>query len=148
MNYYLGTNTGILISFGLADKISFRSDFFMDQIDIDFQFNVRKYGHKTYVTKKGIIARLPIGREKGRGINTISIFRFYLLTRNTLRLFLEKKISPVGLVYILGYFLKGVVSGQNIKLLLTALLRGLLDGIKNNLGITETLKFFRPDLQS
>lgn len=148
VNYYLGTNTGVLVSSSLADKISFRSDLFMDQIDIDFQYNVRSKGYKIYMTKKGIIARLPVGREKGRGINTISIFRFYLLTRNTIRLFMENRISPVGLVYIPGYFFKGIVAGQYVKLLLKALLHGLLDGINNNLGITETLKFFRPDLRS
>lgn len=148
VNYYLGTNTGVVISFNLAHEISFRSDFFMDQVDIDFQYNVRSHGHKIYLTKNGIIARLPIGREERRGINTISIFRFYLLTRNTLRLFIENKISPVAFVYIPGYFFKGVVAGQNVKLLLKALFHGLYDGITNNLGITKTLKFFRPDLQS
>jgi hypothetical protein len=63
-------------------------------------------------------------------------------------LFIENKISPVALVYIPGYFFKGVVAGQNVKLLLKALFHGLHDGITNNLGITKTLKFFRPDLQS
>ena len=148
VNYYLGTNTGILMSFNLAHQISFRAEFFIDQIDIDFQFNIRNHGHKIYITKKGIIARLPIGREKGGGINTIEIFRFYLLTRNILRLFIENKISLGALVYIPGYFFKGVLAEQNVNLLLKALFHGLQDGITNNLGITEALKFFRPDLQS
>lgn len=148
VTYYLGTNTGLLISFKLADEIFFRTDFFIDQIDIDFQYNVRRNGYKIYKTKKAIIARLPIGREKGGGINTISILRFYLLTRNTLRLFIENKISPVSLVYIPSYFFKGIVARQSVKLLLKALFHGLLDGMNNNLEITETMKFFRPDLQS
>ena len=147
VNRNLGTNSGILISFNLAKEIRFRTEFFMDQIDINFQHDVRKMGYKIYLTKNRIIARLPIGREIGRGINTISIFRFYLLTRNTLRLFIERKNSMVTLIYIPGYFFKGIVAGQNAKLLLKALAHGILDGINNNMGITQTLKFFRPDLQ-
>lgn len=143
-----GTNTGILITLEIASTIAFRSEFFMDQIDIDFQFNIRKLGYTIFLTKNKVIERLPIGRETNNGIRTISPFRFYLLTRNTIRLFIERKIPMSSLKYIPGYLVKGILAGQNIKLLFKALWCGILDGVNNNLGITETLKFFRPDLET
>ena len=144
---YIGSNTGIIISFKLTKEIEFRSDLFMDQIDIDFQYNIKKFGGNIIITRDKIIGRLPIGRENKNNINTISIFRFYLLTRNTIRLFLEKKITIKSLIYIPAYLVKGLISGQSFHYLLIALFNGIIDGIKNNLGITKTLKFFRTDLK-
>jgi len=144
---YIGSNTGVFFSSILAKNINFRSNFFMDQIDIDFQYNIKKIGGNIVLTKNKIIDRLPIGRENKNNINTISNFRFYLLTRNSIILFIERKISIKLLFYIPGYFFKGLISGQNIYYLLIALLNGIKDGIKNNLGITKTLIFFRPDLK-
>ena len=143
---YLGTNTGLLLNSALSKKINFRLDFYIDQIDIDLQYNIKKMGGNLVLTKYKIIDRLPVGRENKNGVNTIPIFRFYLLTRNSIILFMERKISPKHLFFILGYFLKGLVSGQSVYYLLIALFYGVIDGLKTNSGITKTLKFFRHDL--
>jgi rhamnosyltransferase len=143
---YLGTNSGFILSKNLIKKISFRSEFFIDQIDVNFQFDVKKMGGRIFFTKYKYINRLPVGRETKNNINTISIYRFYLLTRNTIVLFLEKKIGLLNLLYIPGYFFKSLIIGMKISLVLKAFLNGIIDGVTNNLGITKTLKYFRPDL--
>ena len=145
---YMGTNSGIILSKDLILKILFRAEFFMDQIDIDFQWNIRQLGGKLIQTKYKVIEELPVGRENKNGINTISIFRFYLLTRNTIILFMEQKIKIKQLLYIPGYFLRLLISGQKVHYLFIALFNGIVDALKHNLGITKTLKLFRPDLDS
>lgn len=143
---YLGSNSGLILNYSLCRQVNFRADFFMDQIDIDFQYKIKKMGGNLILTKNIVIDRLPIGRESNNQMNTISIFRFYLLTRNSIILFIERKISIINLFFIPGYFFKGLLSSQNAYNLLIALLNGIIDGFKKNSGITKTLKRFRPDL--
>ena len=98
------------------------------------------------ITKDRVIDRIPIGRKNKNNENTTSIFRFYLLARNSIRLFSGIKTSIKSLCCIPCYSFKGLIFGQNIHYLGVALFSGIINGIKNNLCVTKTLKFFRPDL--
>ena len=150
----LGSNSGLFLDFNLLNSIRFREEFFIDQIDIDFQYRIKRLGGKIFITKEILTTRAPVGRYSLYGdivtrsnvLHTIAPWRFYLLVRNTLILYIEGINNTKTLMYIIGYFFKGLITKQNPFLLFNLFLHAIIDAINNNLGITYTLMKCRPDL--
>ena len=151
----VGSGSGLFLSYTLLSSMKFREEFFIDQMDIDFQYRVKEIGGKIFQTREVFNSRLPVGRytiESGtlihkRDLHTLPPWRYYLLVRNTLTLFAEGKIGFLSLSYILGYFFKGLLAKQKPSLLFYLLIKAGIDAIKHNLGITSVLLRLRPDLQ-
>ena len=155
----IGSGSGLFLRYDLLSSLKFREEFFMDQIDIDFQYRVKEVGGKIFQTREVFMMRLPNGRYKienktpsTRGhkkeLHTIPPWRYYLLTRNTLTLFAEGKVGLFSLTYIVGYFFKGLLTKQKPFLLFKLLLNAGIDAVRHNLGITPVLLRLRPDLLS
>ena len=136
-------DSGITASSDLFKKIMFRSEFLMDQQDTYFCYQVRKYGGTIYLYPYPAIFALPIGRESSGGVHYLPIWRIYLLSRNTLTLFLETyKIEFLFNILMNSVFIyKFLLHGKNRILGIRSVLYGIYDAIQGHLGITAHLIF-------
>jgi GT2 family glycosyltransferase len=127
----------------LFERIQFREDFIMDQIDIEFSFKIRKNGGKLILYPGNVLTYLPIGREIERNINHLPTFRIYTLTRNTALVAMEfksVKYMILGFFEIIFWAMKSVISGEKIRTVLNCIFHGFIDAISNNTGITLYLQ--------
>ena len=136
-------DSGITASSALFKKIMLRTEFLMDQQDVYFCYQVRKFGGTIYVYPYSAISALPIGRESSGKVHYLPIWRIYLLSRNTLTLFLEThKIEFLfNLVMSSVFIYKFLLYGKNPILGIRSVFYGLEDAIHGQLGITEHLTF-------
>jgi len=135
-------DSGITASSNLFKKIMFRTEFLMDQQDVYFCYQVRKNGGTIYIYPYPAILVLPVGRESNGKVHYLSIWRIYLLSRNTLTIFLEThKIEFLfsWLKYTGGYAIRFLLYGENPILEFRSVLYSIEDAIQGNLGITEHL---------
>jgi len=117
--------------------IRYREEFFLDHVDMDFDFSVKSKGFKILKTTKKCI-----DHQWGKGIKSKKQrcepnFRIYLTIRNGTRLFFEKKI-PLKLyvgdnALYLGNFCPSL---KNFILLPVILVLGFVD------GFTDKFLFF------
>ena len=137
-------DSGITASSDLFKKIMFRTEFLMDQQDVYFCYQVRQYGGTIYIYPYPAISVLPVGRESNGQVHYLSIWRIYLLSRNTLTLFLETHKSEFlfsWLKYTGGYTIRFLLYGTNPTSAVRSVLYSIEDAIHGNLGITEHLAF-------
>jgi hypothetical protein len=135
--------TGMTFHSELFERIQFREDFIMDQIDIEFSFKIRKNGGKLIFYPGNVLTNLPIGREIGQNINHLPNFRIYTLTRNSILLAMEfKSVESMILAFyqIIFWALASVRSGEKIRKVLNCIFYGFIDAINNNTGITLHLQ--------
>jgi len=128
--------------------ITYREEFFMDYIDFDLEYNIKRDKFKIIKTNyKGQDHQLgkQIQTIVGKNINYEPEWRIYLMARNLSKLLLEKR---VGLIFFFKQFLLWYVSYVIVKpfkfkkiynyLYLNII--GIKDAIKNNMGVSENLK--------
>jgi len=135
--------TGMTFHSELFERIQFREDFIMDQIDVEFSFKIRKNGGKLILYPGNVLTNLPIGREIGQNIKHLPNFRIYTLTRNTVLLAMEfKSVESIisGSYGIIFWAMLSVRSGENIITVLSCIFYGFIDAITNNTGITLHLQ--------
>lgn len=137
------TENGMIFSPNLFGKIKFRDELIMDQFDLIFCDTIYQIGGKIKVFPHTLLGVGPIGREKNHGHSFIPPWRMYLLIRNTLSLWMEGKYKLFNDVLIGDFYwiLKSLFySKRKDKLTyFRAIFLGLIDGIKQELGITKTL---------
>ena len=134
-------DTGMTISSYIARKIKFREDFVMDQQDIYFCYEVSKIGGTIKSIDRKMLDVLPVGRMMSGKMHYLPSFRVYLLTRNTLRIFIESKKIHFLLNFIKfssGYLLKGIIGHE--KRMLFAYFSGIIDAMRGNLEISANLQ--------
>jgi len=151
--YFIEDNYPI-ISGSLINPIVFKSglryreEFFMDQIDFDFDYQVRKKGFKLLLTGfKGLEHKMGMKQDNKSESKLIEPpWRVYLLTRNSFVLLKENKISVTFfLIQLFIWFLKDLANNKR-KLISTTFKYiiiwsfGIKDGIKNNFTNPEINK--------
>jgi rhamnosyltransferase len=131
-----GILSGNLVRAGIFKSVTYREDFFIDQIGFDFWFRVRKAGYRVLGFGGGIgwheVGRkIPIGNKV---IFSEPHERFYYIVRNSTVLLREGglPVSEWGL-QILHWF-TSLVMVEGIRAALGSLLRGLTDGLVGRLG--------------
>lgn len=129
-------------------KIKFREEFFMDQLDIDFQYDVRRNGGRIILPAEIIVNRLPIGREVKGKKHIIPLFRIYTITKNTLTLIFERKVSFISMRYPFYYSFMHIIYKSDLKKVFKALIWGMIDGIFDNNqdnfeDILEKIEYFK-----
>ncbi|MFP3257022.1 MAG: glycosyltransferase [Candidatus Nanopusillus acidilobi] len=128
--------------------IVYREEFFMDQIDFDFDYNI--IINKFKIIKTNFKSQ---DHEQGKKLKTIfgkylnyePEWRIYLIARNSFKLLLEKKIGLISFFnqFLLWYVLYVIVVPFKFKKIYNYLylyLIGIKDAIKNNMGVSENLK--------
>jgi rhamnosyltransferase len=128
--------------------IAYREEFFMDQIDLDFDYNVIINKFKIIKTNfKGQDHQLgkKLKTIIGKSTNYEPEWRIYLIARNSFKLLIEKKLRFITfLKQFLDWYIKYVVVKPfNFKKIFNYLylyLIGIKDAIKNNMGVSENLK--------
>ncbi len=129
--------SGFIVPASIFEKHKFRAEFFMDQIDFDFSYNIRKDGYKIFVyNEKSIIHNMG---EKIPGSNKRleSPNRVYYLVRNSTILLIEHKITIISYIYQITYWVtKGLFFQKKYprKAYLKSTISGFYDAIKGNLG--------------
>jgi hypothetical protein len=137
-NTFRHPDIGMTLDLRLFRKICFREDLIMDQFDHFFCYNIYENGGKILIYPEVLIKTLPLGRMEKSGLPD---WRLYLLTRNTIALFLEHKNNFFRDVILnFGHYIKPILYGSRRIKYLKAFLLGLIDGLKHNLGITENLQ--------
>jgi hypothetical protein len=137
------TENGLIFSPYLFYKNKFREDLIMDQFDNLFCDNIYWLGGKIFVFSYPLLTVKPIGREKNGNYNFLPPWRNYLLVRNTLILWQEKKNNLIKDVLFQNFIWSSkaiIFSKRNMKLsYLKAIYLGIIDGITRKLGVTENL---------
>lgn len=135
---------GMTLNKQLFNYIKFREDLIMDQFDLVFCDKIHEIGGKIIVYPEILIEVLPIGREENKGKHFLPDWRLYLLTRNTIALFLERKSLSYLIrdVIIQNFILyrDAIIYGNKRFKFMKAGILGILDGLQHNLGITENLQ--------
>ena len=134
-------DTGMIFSSQIVSRIKFREDFVMDQQDIYFCYEVGKIGGTIKSIDRKMLDVLPVGRMMSGKMHYLPSFRVYLLTRNTLRIFMESKEIHFLLNFIKfsgGYLLKGVIGHE--KQMFYAYISGIIDAFKGKMGISTSLQ--------
>ena len=137
------TENGLISSPQLFYKNKFREDLIMDQFDLLFSDEIYKNGGKIFVFPSPVLTVRLIGTEKNGNHNFLPPWRNFLLVRNTLSLWLEKKNKLFKDVLIQNFIWSSkaiIFSRRDMKLLyFKAIYLGILDGISHKLGITRNL---------
>lgn len=130
MKYIRGSiMSGSLIKTEALKAISFREDFFMDFVDTDFYFELRKRGH-SIVSFNGIFLNHALGGTidlKGRKTTYHKSSRLYYIARNGMILILEGKFDR-KLPWILFVSLLPTMYVEGVKKTLYHYLKGIKDG--------------------
>ena len=137
----IDVDTGMTVSSYIARRIKFREDFVMDQQDIYFCYEVSNIGGTIRSIDRKMLDVLPVGRMMSGKMHYLPSFRVYLLTRNTLRIFIESKKIHFLLNFIKfssGYLLKGIIDHE--KRMLFAYFSGIIDAMRGNLEISANLQ--------
>jgi glycosyltransferase involved in cell wall biosynthesis len=139
--------TGLTFSRELYEKVQFREEFIMDQIDIEFCYQVVSLGGKIIFYPKAVLSNLPVGREIKNGVPHLPTYRLYTLSRNSLYLSIwERSIVPLGIFYFLPqiryWSLQSIKAGERLSNILFPIIYGFIDGLKKKLGVTYALDKF------
>ncbi|MEM3489213.1 MAG: hypothetical protein QXO75_06120 [Nitrososphaerota archaeon] len=133
-------DSGMTFSSYVANKVKFRDDLVIDQQDIYFCYQIDKIGGKVISFDKKFIDTAPAGRFKVGKMHFLPSYRIYLMTRNSLRLFMETKEHSFLRSFLIGLIMsfKSVLGGE--KNVLPAFVLGIIDALGNKLGITNNLQ--------
>jgi GT2 family glycosyltransferase len=135
------TEAGMTFHREALKNVKFREDLVMDQFDVYFCDDIYRHGGKIVVYPEAIFKTLPVGRESNKGHNMLPSWRLYLLTRNTVALFLLKQnklFQDVFKNFI--FYVKPIIYGKNKLAYIRVFITGLIDGFRLNLGITKNLQ--------
>lgn len=132
---------GLMVPLSIFDSVKFREEFFMDQIDIDFLAEANKRcGSHIYQYSVASLWKLPIGRSFKSGFHTISLYRYFLLLRNSFVLMKEGKTSMFNfIIYGAGYGFKSIFEFGFIPTL-TCFLTAMKDAVFDDCSMEMTTK--------
>jgi hypothetical protein len=138
-------DSGLAFSKELFEKVRFREEFILDQIDFEISKKIHDNGGRIPVYPQIVITTLPIGREIKNGERVLPPWRLYLLVRNSLTMSLESdhKLHAIRhdtLAQISHWGSAGFRSGQRPIQLFTPILLATIDALTKNLGVTVFLQ--------
>ena len=137
-NLFFINNVPIIISGSIINGkiipigLKFREEFFLDHVDTDFDFQIRKLGFAILRTAQKCMdhewgVKVLIGRNKTKYTTNL---RVYLTVRNGTRLILEKKLSPS--IYLSDncfYIFYNLKKHKNVFSIILIVIGGVSDGI-------------------
>lgn len=124
--------SGNIVSIEIFRKTSFREEFFMDQVDFDFDYNVRRLGYRIILAEGRLIDH-RLGVKIGK-LSYEPSTRIYYIIRNSTVLFVEGKLPLYMYInQILSWFPSSVVRFGPFKLF-RILVKALFDALNRNLG--------------
>lgn len=139
--------SGSLMPIGLFDKIgTFREDFFIDNVDIEYCLRARRSGYKNILVVEPLLKH-AIGNPKAHHMFSLSWFktytshyapfRWYFIIRNRLILVGEYLlIDPFWaahhLIHFIGFIVKGILFEEDKREKLRCVWLGVIDAITGN----------------
>ncbi|MEM3829818.1 MAG: glycosyltransferase [Conexivisphaerales archaeon] len=139
-------NSGMVIKSCLFENgLKYREEFFMDQVDFDLSYQIRKMGKQILVTKKKTLDHRVGTRVSwlGKEFGIESDWRLYLLYRNSTVLLKEKKITLQFYLHQALYHIIIRLLGSGVRKNLrlpSVVLTGISDGLSRDLS--NNFKFF------
>lgn len=137
--------SGMTFSPLLFSRCTFREELVMDLFDSQFCEDVARQGGKLVNFPEALINIEPIGKPGRLGISALPNWRLYLLVRNSVTLARERAGAQTGKVRF-GLFLvaswtaKSLLAGGDLRGVLSALINGVADAIRGQLGVTRALQ--------
>jgi len=117
------------------DGLRYREEFFMDQIDFDFDFQVRRLGYSLFSTATNCISHQLGVKKDNDKFSTESPIRLYLIAKNSFILLKERKIDVYFFVTQLTIWLRNDLLNHKNKIFyifykyLIIYSLGIMDGI-------------------
>ena len=140
VNYAMGS--GCFVKSDVYSRVRYREDFFMDLIDHDFSYELRKLGYNILLfTHKAIEHKL------GRKFSFITYepgFRVYYIVRNSTILLRERKMTLFTYLRYVVYFPMALAITGQLLSSLHSTLSGIIDGMAGRVGLNN---HFVPDTQ-
>jgi hypothetical protein len=141
----LAADSGLAFSKELFEKVRFREEFILDQIDFEISKKIHANKGRIPVYPHIVITILPIGREIKNGKRVLPPWRLYLLVRNSLTMSLESNhklhaLRHDTLAQISHWGSAGFKSGQSPIQLFTTIVLATIDALTKNLGVTVFLQ--------
>jgi rhamnosyltransferase len=127
--------SGNLVNSKVFQKIKYRNDFFIDQVDYEFDLNVLKSGYKILKYTKPLMKH-QIGIKDKTGKSFEPIWRVYYITRNSTFLVTRYNFpfkfyfSQLLHLYFRTFYVLGIKSAPK---LLFVFIKGLLNGLTGRL---------------
>ena len=129
---YIKTS-GNLVKMEIFDNLRFREEFFMDQVDYDFDYEVINHGYRIILADWYLIDH-RLGTKKGKLSSYEPPIRVYYIIRNSTVLLMERKLSLAFYAHqIIGWSLSSIYQDGIITYSRT-LITGLIDGLTRKLG--------------
>ena len=123
--------SGNIVSVEIFRKTRFREEFFMDQVDFDFDYNVRRLGYRI-ILAEGRLMDHRLGVKIGK-LSYEPPTRIYYMVRNSTVLFVEGKLPLYMYInQILSWSLSSMLKVGPFKLF-RILLKALFDALNRNL---------------
>lgn len=124
--------SGNLVRVEIFNNVKYREEFFMDQVDFDFDYEVRKCGYRIILVDGYLIDhRLGIKLKK-RAYEPP--FRLYYIIRNSTVLLMERKIPFTIYAYQIIYWTRSSIFHDGIVRYSRTLILGIIDGLARKLG--------------
>lgn len=124
--------SGNLVRVDIFNNLQFREEFFMDQVDFDFDFEVRKLGYRIILADGNLIDH-RLGMKFGKLLYEPQ-FRTYYIIRNSTVLLTEGKLPITNYICQIAYWSLSSLLHDGIVSYSKILIAGLIDAISRNLG--------------
>ena len=124
--------SGNLVRVEIFNDLKFREEFFIDEVDFDFDYEVRKLGYRIVLADGYLIDhRLGI---KLRKLAYEPQFRIYYIVRNSTVLLMERKIPLTNYIGQIGYWSLSSILHDGIVRYSRTFIIGITDGFLKRLG--------------
>lgn len=130
IKYYI--TSGNLVNLDVFKTLRFREEFFIDQVDIDFDYEVIRSGYKIVIAD-GPFINHRLGTKVGI-LHYEPPIRLYYIIRNSTVLLTEKKLPFANYLYQLLFFSFSSLIHDNVIKNARVLIIGFIDGLNRNLG--------------
>ena len=138
---YIETNyvisSGNLVDINIFNELKFREEFFMDQVDFDFDFEVRKRGYKIIIANDNLIDH-RLGLKEGK-LNYEPQFRVYYIIRNSTVLLMEGKLPIFNYLRQIINISRSATLHDGIFKHARTLIAGISDAFSRKLGENMSL---------
>lgn len=124
--------SGNLVLMEIFNMIKFREEFFMDQIDFDFDYEVRRHGYRI-ILAEGFFIEHRLGIKFGKLLYEPPS-RMYYIIRNSIVLFMERKLPLTNFASQIIYWSLSSMFHDGIIKFSRVLIKGIIDGLTRKLG--------------
>lgn len=133
--------SGNLVRAEVFNSLKFREEFFMDQVDFDFDYNLRKLGYKI-ILADGYFIDHRLGTKLGNLPHEL-LFRVYYIIRNSTVLLMERKLTITEYAFQIAFWSRSTVLHEGIVSYLGTFFIAIIDGISRKLGKIDSEKQLR-----